>query len=428
MNNYKAISSKNLEVNKSDHSIISRLNIFCSILFVIWTSWPFSNYLMGRYYTGIVISFIWLISINWKLMTKLPHELFWFFIFFISLIPYVISNSFAGSDYLSVFGVYYLSFIGIFINYYYMFLKRDYKTLKSIALTAIVFYVIGSIQTYIGLLQHPLAARMLAGAIVRDPQLGITYSELGIGGFGYIYSACFVAMSLVFLLKQKIKIRHKIYIIISLISMILMILKASYATAILILLFGSIVIIILDRGKSLFISLMLVFIIFLVVPSEVEGNLMKKFASIFSSNEIIYERILDLSNIFTGDIDQTLTGNRRDKYLSSLYTFFKFPMFGVYGPLGNQKFNMIGGHSGWLDFLASYGLFSTIPLVAMICIVFTRQLKFYKNSGYYVWILVLQIIYIGFGLINPIMNIHEIGISMFLIIPSIPFIQYNYSE
>ena len=76
-----------------------------------------------------------------------------------------------------------------------------------------------------------MASCLLAAG--KDPMVGF-YTSLGMGGFVYIYGAVFVAIITVFLVLKKVPGINKYYrllSIISFISILFMIIKASYVIA-----------------------------------------------------------------------------------------------------------------------------------------------------------------------------------------------------
>ncbi|WP_335489387.1 hypothetical protein, partial [Bacillus sp. JJ1773] len=67
-------------------------------------------------------------------------------------------------------------------------------------LFTIFFYFIASIQTFLGLMEYPLASRELATGTAPLQQI---YMSLGIGGFGFVYSAVFINIIILYFLVKK---------------------------------------------------------------------------------------------------------------------------------------------------------------------------------------------------------------------------------
>ena len=151
----------------------------------------------------------------------------------------------------------------------------------------------------------------------------------------------------------------------------------------------------------------------MTVSDNVLSHILYNIANIFSNNLILNEKFLDLAQTISrnqGNSSQTLY--RMELYTSSLSTFVKNPLFGINGPFGNIN-DRIGGHSGWLDMMAYFGLFSTIPLFSAIGLNFKKILQINKKEGSFFGIYSVQLLFIVYGIINPILYVYQIGLIMF---------------
>jgi hypothetical protein len=396
----------------------------------MWFTLPFFRVRAG---VSILLLFfgIWLVTTDLKWLTrKWSLDLIFAGVFFLTFIPYFITGNIQyGSAGPNIILVYFpLFFVGIFINHYYMYYKKDYETLGKIALMTLVFFAIGSIQTYIGLTLYPMASRIIATGVGRYEAEKLMFNRMGVGGFGYIYASTFIFLSVVYLLIKNnyklIKIK-KFFVLITFISLLLMILEASYAISIMIILSGGLLILTVKNKKMLVILMVFLGILLLLIPPTFIGEFFLNIANIFSDNYIINEKFTDLGMSFLQDSQSSQTDTRIQLYTTSFNTFLRQPLFGIYGPMGNPS-DPTGGHSGWLDLLGFYGLFSGIPLFLIFYYNFKKHFRFYKKDKYYGYLVVIYFLFLVFGTINPVLYVFEVGFIIFMIVPIIPLISRDF--
>lgn len=399
-----------------------RINIhqWILILLCVWISWPYLNYKTGTL-LFIALFLLWFIITDFKwVFTYLTIDIVMMFIWLITLFPYILTGNFhyGALNPKNALISFMLFFFGIMVNHFYMYYKKDPILLGRITFVTLLFYFLSSLQTFLGLRKYPLAARELATGSDSLPSI---YYSLGIGGFGFVYSAVFVNILLLyFIFRGRVVYKYVSIIIFSMIT--LMLLMASYATALLFLFAGVFLLAIIKGKRSFIIAFFLASLLFLFVPKETIGTLLINVTSLFDTNTVLKSKFLDLAQGLVSDSygDQTLV--RGKLYLTSLETFLKNPLFGIYGPFGNSFNASVGGHSGWLDQLAYYGLIGSLPLFAVIFHNFKKQLAFYSNHPYYRFLLTAQVLFIAFGFINPVIYIYQLGFVMFVIAPAIPFL------
>ena len=412
----------------SNKKIESKLNQLFVILICLWIAIPFFRIRAGVIFF-ILMFFAWLMTTDLKWLTKkLYLNLVFVLIFFVTFIPYIIVGDLqygeAGAKVILI--SFPLFFIGLFINHYYMFYKKDYKTLGKIAFYFLVFFTLGSLQTYFGLLKYPMASRQLATGVSEFSEI---YNLMGIGGFGFIYSGTFLLLSISYTYLRRrslLSIKYQILIIFSIVVIFLMLLRASYATSLIITFCGLLLILFVRNKLTLMITLLLTVIVVTFISQSLIAEFFLIIANFFSENRILNEKFIDLASTFSYSSLDGQTGTRVDLYISSLKVFLENPLFGTYGPLGNQNASSVGAHSGWLDLLAYYGLFTSIPLFIAFYYNFKIHFSLLKKFKFNVYLAILYFLIFVFGLINPILYVYEIGFVLFCIIPAIPFIPYAF--
>jgi len=305
-----------------------------------------------------------------------------------------------------------------------MYYKRNYYVLGVIVVTSLIAFTIGSVQTYMGLELNPLASRILATSVSHFEEEKVKLNQMGVGGFGYIYASGFLFLTLLYFVpKYRFKLRKIIkgIILVSLTAISFMILKASYTTVILIILSGILLVTVVRNKRMLVLTLVVIFVLILLIPQSSLGENILLFSKLFSGNSIVFEKLNDLGTSLLYNITTSQTNNRINLYMQSANTFFNQPLFGIYGPFGNIN-SSVGGHSGWLDLLAFYGLFTGVPLVAILYTNFKKHLRVYREDRYYGYLVVIYFLFVVLGFINPVLYVYEIGFVLFMVVPSVPMI------
>lgn len=396
--------------------------IFC-VLLCIWVIHPFANHMLGKYF-GLVISLLWFLTLDYSAFFKnRSSEFLWIALFYLSLIPYAVTGN-LDHQIVRLFGVYYFFFLGIFIFHYYASCRADHVFLGKLAFISLLAYLIGAIQTYVGLLFNPKASRILAAGSL-DPSIKEALSGKGIGGYGFVYSASFIAIMVLFLMferKSSMSTKNRIFLMICACSLILVILKASYAFAVFLVVLASFSILIIKSRVIRNISLVIVLFLLVILQGDF-GSLFDKIACLFSKYTILHDKLIDLSQtLFGSSREDTSTIFRLSLYKLSIVTFLKQPIFGAQGPFGDVN-DVIGMHSAWFDELAKYGLFATIPLFGVIWTYAKRIALHFRYDSVKVGLMIIFATFVLYGLINPIFSTYHISFAVFLIIPSMPYLR-----
>ncbi|KKB40906.1 hypothetical protein [Bacillus thermotolerans] len=427
------VNTGSLITDKDISSLLYKVNQIACFLMCMWVAIPYFRVRLGVVFLLLMFG-VWLLTTDLKWLTrKLTLDLIFVLLFFITFIPYIITGNLqyglSGPNVIIVnFSIF---FVGIFINHYYMYYKRDYVVVGRIALFSLVFFTVGSTQTYLGLLEYPLASRELAAGSTVSLENSSVYSQLGIGGFGHIYSASFLLIAILYLIFKKnpgFTMKYRILVFISITSIFLMLIQASYAISLIIVILG-LLLVLFAKNKITFISLLIVGVcLLLLIPQSLIGEWLLVIADIFSANEILNQKFTDLAFGFLNNAASGQTAGRLSLYLISLQTFLDNPFFGIYGPFGNPFSGAVGGHSGWLDLLGFYGLFTVIPLLFIFYFNFKKHAGFYRKCNFHGTIITVYFLVLIFGTLNPILYVYEIGFVLFCVIPGIPFIAYAFNK
>lgn len=407
-----------------------KINQMCCAVICVWMSLPYFKSRVGLKIMAFFFG-LWFITTDLRWLTsKYTKDLYAIIIFFATFIPYILTGNlkYGMNGPGIVYSIFPLFFFGMFINYYYMYYKKDYNSLGKIALVSTIMYSVGALQTVVGLMRYPGASRGLANAGV-DVALKNAYARVGIGGYGFIYAAMFLLIVVVYPLLTKSKLvekKYKIISVLALFSLALVIFRASFTIAIVLGFLGLISVVFVKNQRTLVLFLAFSALFVFIMPQTLLAGFFVKSAEIFKNSNVVKARLLDMANnLYLGTLEEGLTGNRLSKYIESTATFLRYPLFGMYGPFGNLDATL-GGHSGWIDQLAFYGLFTGIPLMATLYYNIKKHLQFFKNSKYLGYMSVSSFLFIFLGLVNPTITVYNIGFIFFCVIPVIPFMPYAF--
>lgn len=409
-----------------------KINFVSFLMICIWMMLPYFRVRAGVSML-IVFFVIWLATTDLRwLVSKWSLDLCFLIIFFITFIPYFLTGdlkygSFGTNAILVNFPLF---FMGIIINHYYMYYKKDYFLLGKIASVTIVLFIISSIQTYIGLTINPLASRILATGPGYYETEKIMFNRMGVGGFGYIYASCFMFLAIFYLLirnNHRLQMPQKTFSVIVSSLLLITIFKASYAIAFMIIIIGTTLVLIVKNKRMLIVAMIIASLLLLLIPNTFIGDIFINSADLFNNDSMMHEKLTDLGMSFLMDSQSSQISTRPQLYATSFNTFLRQPLFGIYGPMGNPL-DPIGAHSGWLDLLGFYGLFSGIPLFLIFYCNFKKHFRFYKKDKYYGYLVVIYFLFLVFGTINPVLYVYEVGFIIFMIVPIVPLISKDFGN
>ncbi len=231
------------------------------------------------------------------------------------------------------------------INSYY---KNDWSELRWIIPVVLVLFIIWNYKTVEALVADPTIARR----IVRDDEEIYQYLRQGVGGYGLVYPQVCIS-SAVLLWIIKVFKQNKIYFVIGVvwaISFVQLISKAGYSIAIFT---GAVGVIMLFfyKGKSGIKAFIVAGGIFAAVMLSIVyiDGFREWLLEVFDGTAVA-KKINDLvATSETGAAEGSIQA-RMTRYMGSIRTMFTYPIIGGLWRAGG------GGHSGFLDTIAKYGL------------------------------------------------------------------------
>ena len=324
--------------------------------------------------------------------------------FYVFLLYYFASSLLAFSPGTCVNRVYtFIEIISPFIMYE---MYGRYDKQKKILL-CVVFLLVYSINFYQMLTTINYSA--IAGLRQHEDEEGFLNT-----GFNFIYSLTLVLTLLLYALRRLFKQEKGVLIVAVIIwglSIILIVFKSLYTTAILLMAIGAVLALFYGRRhwkRKLLIAGLVISVLFVYVVPFLEKQLL----SMDSEYALITYRLDDISNAMTGGNmdDESSMGARFNRSILSLKTFFAYPLFGVNHLTANRDIFdavLIGNHAEWVDSMAEFGIFAFFLFFFLI----KSAKRVTQNRG----LTVVFILYVIIGLLNPVLYCVQNTICFFII-------------
>jgi len=392
-----------------------QINKALTLAFSLWVVWPQLNYQIGAY-GGMALALGWLVTTgDFLLQRKVPPVMLWTLIFGATLLPYVVTGTlrYGALNPFSVVGAQFLFLVGALMLAYHLELRRDYTFLRAVFVVGVAGYVVGSLQTIRGLIVFPEASRLLAA----ERPMTDVYQGASIGGFGFVYGASFVCLMLVFILRSsRVRSRHRLAALGCLTVISYMLVAASYAFALIVASVGALVIL-LARSRATIVVIIASALISLTLLRDSIGQFLTALSAQLPGQSVVHEKLLDLARSLVDSSYSGETGFRLDLYSISADSFLHHPFFGIYGAFNPDVHARAGNHSGWLDLLAYYGLVTALPLFIAVIANFLAGARFYRQEPFGAALFVMQVVFVLYGMLNPITYIYQMGFTMFFLAP-----------
>jgi len=249
-----------------------------------------------------------------------------------------------------------LSMINVFLY------NKDWVGLKLVVYAGLLVILISSISTITILIIDPMIVRQLAlDSLDGDTRSLVTGQKMGIVSYGLIHGLPTLLPALVYLLKTGNNIQTKIIWLSIIIVFYTLVLKASFATSLILstLILLPSLIISKNTTRSIFLLVAILLMFLPLFNEDILINNLEKIKPFFSETEI-EEKISDIQlSVKFGDNEGQL-GTRGTLYADSWNSFFKEPIW------GSMKHKDAGGHAFIADFLAWFGIIGAAPLILFL--------------------------------------------------------------
>jgi len=353
-----------------------KYNFFFIILF-LWIIIPFFAYNFFVRILALLSMFIIII----KYFQKGNKKVYLFTLFFIVL-TFIINYIASDKTYIIRHLQLYIFLMLIYLSTIVLNLSIEKK--KNLILIILAFNLIALAGTYFGLLIDGHASRALSKS--GDGARALTMQ--GIGGYGTIYSNVILIPVLLYLKTKIVSSRLKILIWLNLITAIIVIIKANYLIAVLIVCFQLIALLYTKMNgiNRLILLISLVMAIFFITSNldyieSVTGELLEGTTYAIKHKDFF-------SQIHGQQSEYGSVSSRVERYQRSFKMIFINPLAGV------LSYNDIGKHSNILDQLAQYGVVFFSLFIYLLLNLPTQIMKKEKENKYLI-IFLISILLLG---------------------------------
>lgn len=305
-------------------------------------------------------------------------------------------------------------FISIIILQYFYY-SKDYYGLLFVIKFTVLFLIITSITSLIGLQQYPMAARELGGKlhIEGNYALATFYKSIGIISYDFIYGMVFSFPIFIAMLKMKdIDKKYRITILIVITFGFLVIIYSQYTIPLLFTITaGLLAFWTPEKSKRVIIFIGIVIGILLLFSHTFIDIFF--YASKLVPIEMTQEKMLSFGNSLKSGIgvDEQVDFRVR-RVPNQLENFFDSPIFG-----GNET----TGHVYWFDVLSMFGIIGLFPWFLLIRDQIKRNLRHINNTDK-VYYLISMLFFVLLGCIRSIGS-DRLMMFVFFIIPSLALIK-----
>lgn len=396
---------KNNKLKYVEYFLLSLLTIFLIfpmkqskyILILLVIPWAIITYLNDK--KGFIDFFIKRHFVNYTVYIWLLFNIY--VNFFTKIIP--VSFNFIATAFALLLYLYYV--------------KKEKKTgLYTMAITALSTILIVNVTTITAVTINNQISRLLSTSMKE------TFNYFGIGSYSYVYGLVFVSLALLMLLiylKKNWKI--KLIILLLFILSVFCIYKTAFLIALILLIFGILLVILrINTIKKLacytLVGIVLCFVL-------MYSGLALKFFTYLSKNtdnHYFQSRFNDIVLLLKKeDISKTDDLKLRlNVYKTSIYAIKESPIVGMLNEKYLKTNKQSGGHSAILDEFARYGFLFSIPFFTMMFFCVNEIRKSFKNNKYRKCWFIIIFCAIILGFINT-MVFPTLMFLLFSVVPSI---------
>ena len=379
----------------------SAFDVFLMILmaFYLIQKMPIVSYYTNTYISMLVyvLMLVLFLSVDKVCLNRLPILLL-AALFYAG--QYALDLALEGTQFFYLIWSVFLALLPIFVGTIIVYNKMDYLARIAVPLILIA-YTFTALTTYLGLLDHPEASRLMAA----DPTAYHRYFPHNIGGFNFVYSFVLLHPLMICYLREK-----RLWFLAPPLTAIggMCVLASEYTTAALLFVISCIAYFFpsrTTRNRARFRTKLILFamvLALLFLPSILD---FLAELPIFASSE---EKLQDVANVLRGQESESIsTQNRIYFYQKSWDSFAADPMLGgkVFGR------SRAGGHSFVLDTLADWGIVG----FALVAILYWYFRKLYsricKKSSASLYATLFFLLIIAICVLNPHAWLFEVGFA-----------------
>jgi hypothetical protein len=237
--------------------------------------------------------------------------------------------------------------------------RRERNVVMWVMLTD---FVITGARTLIALQTDPLVSRYLATTEENRVKVYGQRSFAGLGGYGYAYSlAAILIVLMYFAAKSSRRLLLTCVIAVGFLTLV----EMAFTTAIVLVLTLGAVFLVHDKVRPQGVRIILYAAALIGWASGLYSALLESLAGASWVSADVQTRLDELARFLSGESTTGGDlGTRVDRWTHSLGLFLSSGVFGLAGTGGSGQDT--GGHSQWLDLLASYGIWAGLLVLFLV--------------------------------------------------------------
>lgn len=303
------------------------------------------------------------------------------------------------------------AYIIVVLFFLYLYMKRLPKEVqKRFFIIALIGFMFTFIYSIFKLAEDPMLSRIAATGRYDE---GSVDTLRAIGGFDTTYGGILVFIVLAYLMAMMKNKHGRILVALALISCVVFIIMATYATAI-VLLVVAVALIIFKNSKISAFLLITLTLVCLIFREDVGENIMQ-WSKTVNYSDAFQEKMYQIGYMIRyGESVGTLAGEdgRWARIGWSLESFFQYPIFGAFA----QKNGRIGHHSEVADLLGRFGIVGFVSIFTFFTFLFKDISKGLSTSKGKKLLSVVIIVYLLTAILDPALYTQQV-LPIFILVP-----------
>lgn len=396
------------------------MNILCFMYICAWIMLPaFRNATDSGIFRFVffAVSGIWFITSimvksNW-IDSILPAFLtVMFFLLFVTIYYIFGYGDVRANIFITPFFILLCASMGWFYNY-----MNNEKVDKILIRTTIACFIVTALTTIYNLRINMNASRKLASSSTPIEER-LYLESRNIGSFDFIYGILILLPMLIFIIKSMKMQKKTMFLNIMIILLIIICIALANFTIAYFFLGISLLLIFIPAKRDLKVTGIIIAAVSVVCLPIIINVLIYILSIVVNYIPSIMTRnkINKIISLLSGNIEITDLSQRVSLLMNSISSFISSPLIGI-GAYYNS-YDIVGGHSQFIDDFARYGIFGATPLI-----MFFRKFRRYilknisdislKNAYILSWLY-----FVILGLLNPVYG-YGILFAVFVVLPTV---------
>lgn len=305
---------------------------------------------------------------------------------------------------------------------FYVSQKHNSKFTTLLVLSQLIVIVITSILSISADILFPGIIRQTVTLINSGQSEGvIPFYKMGVCEYGFPHAIPVLIPGLMLLVKnRRIKPIIRILIVLVLALLLYLVFISGVTTALILAIFGflaSLFVVEDNRKKNIRRLILLGLFLTPLLNDSVSLSLLQNLETIVPEENKITGKIINLEETIQNENADGSLQTRSNLYMMSFNEFLKHPILGV------NKTDNLGGHSAFLERLATLGILGIVPYIIFIVLLMKYVIRFIPEES----IFFLYIGFIAFIIMLGTKNMSNIYLWLysFVLLPSIIIINEN---